>query len=190
MYPRKPPGGRSTDVHDYPAEKAAYALRDVDAILRKARDKGHHVGLYAERLLGGPLPWTRMRQAYALLGLCDKYTPGRVEAICQSALAFDLVSVPRIARKLKAAAKPVMPCAAMGKVVQLPLPRFARPTQHFGTTWDLQPEGGRLMATKTPVLNPELVSALKRLRLGRIAESLLSASSSLTSRTSRSTSCC
>jgi DNA replication protein DnaC len=28
------------------------------------------------------------------------------------------------------------------------------------------------MATKTPVLNPELVSALKRLRLGRIAESL------------------
>ncbi len=133
VHPRKPPGGRSTDVHDYPAEKAAYALRDVDAILRKARDKGHHVGLYAERLLGGPLPWTRMRQAYALLGLCDKYTPGRVEAICQSALAFDLVSVPRIARKLKAAAKPVMPCAAMGKVVQLPLPRFARPTQHFET---------------------------------------------------------
>jgi transposase len=36
--------------------------------------RGHHVGLYAERLLGGPLPWTRMRQAYALLGLCDKYT--------------------------------------------------------------------------------------------------------------------
>ncbi len=30
--------------------------------------------------------------AYALLGLCDKYTPGRVEAICQSALAFDLVA--------------------------------------------------------------------------------------------------
>ncbi|MBK8942068.1 MAG: hypothetical protein IPM79_31805 [Polyangiaceae bacterium] len=75
-----------------------------------------------------------MQQATALLGLCDKYTPTAAsEAICQSALAFDLVSVPRIARKLKAAAKPVMPCAAMGKVVQLPLPRFARFPQHFET---------------------------------------------------------
>ncbi|MBK6515708.1 MAG: ATP-binding protein [Polyangiaceae bacterium] len=149
VHPRKPPGGRSTDVHDYPAEKAAYALRDVDAILRKARDKGHHVGLYAERLLGGPLPWTRMRQAYALLGLCDKYTPGRVEAICQSALAFDLVSVPRIARKLKAAAKPVMPCAAMGKVVQL---RSRASLAPRSTSRRVGPpaRGGRLMATKTP----------------------------------------
>jgi hypothetical protein len=132
VHPRKPPGGRSTDVHDYPAEKAAYALRDVDAILRKARDKG------PRRSLRGAAPrWT---------AAVDEDAPGlrparplrqvharRVEAICQSALAFDLVSVPRIARKLKAAAKPVMPCAAMGKVVQLPLPRFARPTQHFET---------------------------------------------------------
>jgi hypothetical protein len=74
-----------------------------------------------------------MRQAYALLALCDKYTPGRVEAICQSALAFDLISVPRIARKLKTAARPVAPSASSGKVVQLPLPRFARPAQHFET---------------------------------------------------------
>jgi len=32
------------------------------------------------------LPWTKMRQAYALLSLCEKYGDGRVEAICQSAL--------------------------------------------------------------------------------------------------------
>jgi transposase len=54
VHPRKPPGGRSTDVHDYPAEKAAYALRDVDAILRKARDKGP-----SRRSLRGAAPrWT------------------------------------------------------------------------------------------------------------------------------------
>jgi hypothetical protein len=132
MHPRKGPGGRSTDPADYPAEKAIYALRDVDALLARARDKGVHVGLYAERLLGGPLPWTKMRQAYALLGLCQKYGDGRVEAICQSAIAFDVVSVPRIAQMLKSAAKPTRPEVG-GKIVQLPLPRFVRPTDHFET---------------------------------------------------------
>ena len=49
------------------------------------------MGVYAERLLSGPLPWARMRAAYALLRLCDKFGEGRVEAVCQSALAFDVV---------------------------------------------------------------------------------------------------
>jgi len=105
VHPRKPPGGRSTDTSDYPAGKAAYALRSVDALLARAKDKGAHVGVYAKRLLGGPLPWTRMRQAYALLRLCDKYGDGRVEAACQSALAFDVVDVSRITRMLKTASK-------------------------------------------------------------------------------------
>ena len=71
VHPRKAPGGRSTDANDYPAEKAVYALRDVDSLIAKSKDKGVHIGIYAERLLGGPLPWTKMRQAYALLGLCE-----------------------------------------------------------------------------------------------------------------------
>ncbi len=133
VHPRKAPGGRSTDASDYPAEKAIYALRDVDALIAKSKEKGVHIGVYAERLLGGPLPWTKMRQAYALLGLCQKYGEGRVEAICQSALAFDVVSVPRIASMLKSAAKPVSPAETQGKVVQLTPPRFARPTGHFET---------------------------------------------------------
>jgi transposase len=132
MHERQPPGGRATDPADYPKEKTVYALRDVDTLLAKAREKSHHVGIYAERLLGGPLPWTKMRQAYALLSLCDKYGDGRVEAICQSALAFDVVSVTRIAKMLKSAAKPTRP-AASGKLVQLPLPRFVRPATHFET---------------------------------------------------------
>jgi transposase len=133
VHPRKAPGGRSTDPSDYPAGKAIYALRDVDALVAKSKDKGMHIGLYAERLLGGPLPWTKMRQAYALLGLCQKYGEGRVEAICQSALAFDVVSVPRIAGMLKSAAKPTSPAESRGNVVQLPPPRFARPADHFET---------------------------------------------------------
>ena len=133
VHPRKAPGGRSTDPSDYPADKAIYALRDVDALLVKSKERGVHIGIYAERLLGGPLPWTKMRQVYSLIGLCQKYGDGRVEAICQSALAFDVVSVPRIAAMLKSAAKPISPADAQGKVVQLTLPRFARPTAHFET---------------------------------------------------------
>jgi transposase len=134
VHERQRPGGRSTDVSDYPTGKAAYALRSVDALLVKAKEKGEHVGSYAERLLGGPLPWARMRQAYALLRLCDKYGDGRVEAVCQSALAFDVVDVGRISRMLKSATKPAAPGSAAGdgKLVQL-VPRFARPEEHFET---------------------------------------------------------
>jgi hypothetical protein len=132
MHERQAPGGRSTDAADYPVHKSVYALRDVDALRARATTKGSHVGAYAERLLGGPLPWTKMRQAYALLALCDKFGEGRVEAICQSALAFDVVDVSRLTKMLKSAAKPAQPEDA-GKVVQLPLPRFVRPTTHFET---------------------------------------------------------
>jgi hypothetical protein len=141
VHPRKPPGGRSTDTNDYPAGKAMYALRSVDGLLAKAKDKGTHVGIYAEGLLGGPLPWTRMRQAYALIRLCEKYGDGRVEAVCQSALAFDVVDVVRITRMLKRAATPTLPEQSDRKVLQLVMPRFARPEQHFRTRPTKKEEG-------------------------------------------------
>jgi hypothetical protein len=136
MHPRKPPGGRSTDTSDYPVGKAAYALRSVDALVDKARTKGPHIGVYVERIVSGPLPWSRMRLAYALLRLCEKYGDRRVDAVCQSALAFDVIDVPRITRMLKAAAElPTAEPSARGdrKLVQLPLPRFARDTDQFRT---------------------------------------------------------
>lgn len=133
MHPRKAPGQRSTDPNDYPVGKAAYARSSIDTILVKAKEKGAHVGIYAERVLSGPLPWARMRQAYALLRLCDKYGDGRVEAVCQSALAFDVIDVARIGRMLKTAAKLATPTPREAKVVQLTLPRFARAEDHFRT---------------------------------------------------------
>jgi len=143
VHPRKPSGGRSTDTSDYPIGKAAYALRSVDALVAKAKDKGVHVGLYAERLLAGPLPWTRMRQAYALLRLCDKYGEGRVEAVCQSALAFDVVDVVRVGRMLKTASRPATSQAHIErKLVQLTLPRFARSEEHFETRPGSKKKGG------------------------------------------------
>lgn len=54
--------------------------------------------------------------------------------MCQSALAFDVVDVSRITRMLKIAAVPAAPeHPTKSRVVQLPLPRFARPEEHFQT---------------------------------------------------------
>jgi hypothetical protein len=53
---RVAPGKRSTDVGDLASHKAAYALRNVDAVRQVARSKGEHVGAFAVRLLEGPLP--------------------------------------------------------------------------------------------------------------------------------------
>lgn len=143
VHPRQPRGGRSTDPNDYPPGKTEYALRDVNSLLAKARAQGEHVGAYAQKLLDGPLPWTRMRQVYALLRLCEKYTAGRVEALCQSALAFDVVDVHRVSKMLKTAEKPGSPENSSRKLIQLPLPRFARPTEHFETQPRTRKEDGK-----------------------------------------------
>ena len=140
-HPRVAMGRRSTDPADYPDGKAEYALRNVEAILTRARKRGEHVGLYAEKLLAGPLPWTRMRQAYGLVRLCDTYGDGRVEAVCQSALAFGVVDVTRIGRMLKAAIAPTTPEDHDRKVVAIGAPRFARSSAHFKTRTTSTKEG-------------------------------------------------
>lgn len=133
MHRRVEPGKRSTDPSDYPVGKAGYATRTVDGIKTKARDKGEHIGTFAERLLAGPLPWTKMRQAYGLLRLCDRYGSARVEAMCARALAFDVIDVPRIERMLKAAQQLEETATEGGKVVRLPVSRFARDASAFAT---------------------------------------------------------
>lgn len=74
-----------------------------------------------------------MRLVYALLRLCKKFGNGRVEALCQSALAFDVVDVRRIERMLATAKPPTLPSDRERTVVSLPTPRFARTAEHFAT---------------------------------------------------------
>lgn len=133
VHARVAPGKRSTDVNDYPIGKGVIATRDTASLVVAAKKCGVHVGIYAERLLAVPLPWTRMRLVYALLRLCKKYGEGRVEAICQSALAFDVVDVRRITRMLEVAHQPASPTVSERRVVPLAPPRFARTTEHFAT---------------------------------------------------------
>ncbi len=149
-----------------PSGKAAYAMRSVDAAHRpRPKTRARTSASTRSDCSAGRCRGRACVQAYALLRLCDKYGDGRVEAVCQSALAFDVVDVARITRMLKVAAKPApAPASRKANVVQLALPRFARgPAEHFETRARSTNEGRASMST-TPTLNPELVAALKRLQ--------------------------
>lgn len=128
-HPRQPPGGRSTDREDLPEHKAGYALRDLSRLIALCAGHGENIGIYAERLLDDPLPWTRMRSVYRLLGLVRRYGPDPVQAACERSLDLDVVSVSKIAAMLEKATEreqPVLPAAAGS-----PGGRFARDPSEF-----------------------------------------------------------
>ena len=135
-------GKRSTDSHDYPEGKADYAPRNVDRIRQQARSRGGHVGDFVQALLDGPLPWSRMRQAYGLLRLCERYGEARVDALCARAIAFGVLDVSRIERMLKSATKVETDAVHEGRVVPLPVGRFARDPASFATRRSTSEEGG------------------------------------------------
>ncbi len=101
VHPRQPIGKRSTDPQDLPAERTAYAMRDLDQLQRIAAGHGVAIGTYATALLEHPLPWTKMRQVYALLGLVKKWGDSKVDAACASALEHEAVNVALIGRMLE-----------------------------------------------------------------------------------------
>jgi transposase len=131
-HPRKPAGGRCTDPGDLPAGTSDYALRDVASLKNKAAAAGFSIGIYAQRLLDVPLPWTSMRSVYRLLGLTRSYGPAAVEAACARALELDVVDVRKIARILEQATEndPAPTGAAAARVVGGPA-RFARDNTEY-----------------------------------------------------------
>jgi len=139
---RQPPGGRSIDPNDYPVERSVYALRNVDALRRQAADAGEAIGHFAAALLDSPLPWTRMRRVYALLGLVHRYGAARVTDVCVTALAADMLDVRRLQRMLElAATTPLAPPAAR----VIPLARYLRPASQYALPLHSAPpssEGG------------------------------------------------
>jgi transposase len=132
-HPRQPAGGRCTDREDLPAEKAGYALRDLTRLIAVCAGHGPNIGIYAERLLDDPLPWTRMRSVYRLLGLVRRYGPEPVEAACERSLDLDVVSVSKVAAMLEKAREreqPVLPAAA-GSPHNAQGGRFARDPSEY-----------------------------------------------------------
>ena len=127
---RQQPGHRSTDPADLPSEQTTYALRDIAHRQRLAAGHGEAIGDYATAVLDTPLPWTKMRQVYALLGLVKKWGPDKVEAACRRALDAEAISVTLIGRMLDRATE---------NTEQEPAPappattRFARDPDEFTT---------------------------------------------------------
>jgi hypothetical protein len=121
----QPPGGRSTDYTDYPAERMPYALRAPDTCIRQGQAIGPAVGQFVSVLLSGTFPWARLRQAQKLLRLAERYGAERVNAACARALAFELLDVRRVETILRTALDRGPSAAAGGQVVPLPA-RFAR----------------------------------------------------------------
>lgn len=137
-HPRQPAGGRSTDPEDLPQEKTIYAMRDLDKLIGVARSYGSHIGTFAEALLDNPLPWTKMRQAYRLLGLVRKYGAGPVEQACRQALEFEAIDVVLLSRMLARGRESELVVLATPNSNVIPL-RFARSSEEFAVS---RPEGG------------------------------------------------
>ena len=95
-HPQQPAGGRASDPADFPPDTDVYARRDVDKLARMAAARGEAIGIYAARILDTPLPWTRMRAVYALIGLARTYGSEPVEQACAAALELDVISVAKI----------------------------------------------------------------------------------------------
>jgi hypothetical protein len=127
-HPRCPPGGKSTHADDFPAERTAYALRDISSLQTQADAHGEAVGRFVRALLDEPLPWTRTRRVYAVLGLACRYGSGRVNEACALALVAGMFDVHRLQRMLvlAVAAPPPAPAAPT------PAPsRFLRPATQY-----------------------------------------------------------
>ena len=110
-------------------------MRDLDHLQRLAAGHGDAIGTYAAALLAHPLPWTKMRQVYALLGLVKKWGNERVETACASALEHEAVNVALIGRMLERGAhtapiQPPLRGTGPGTVVA---GRFARDPGEFAT---------------------------------------------------------
>lgn len=100
VHPVVAPGRRHTDPADLPAPVSIYAMRDITALQRKAAAHGAHVGTYAAAVLEHPLPWTKMRQVYRLLGLVRRHGADAVEDAYRRALDAEVIDVGLIERIL------------------------------------------------------------------------------------------
>ncbi len=97
-----------------------------------AAGHGPAIGAYAAAVLDHPLPWTKMRQVYALLGLVKRWGPERVEAACARALEAEAISVSLIGRMIERATEAV-PAADTVTATPVGPARFARDAEHFAT---------------------------------------------------------
>lgn len=130
VYARAPAGTQTVTPEDYPDERIRDARRDVDYLARRAREHDERIGAFVDRLLSGPLPWTRIRRVHAVLSMVKKYGPERVGQACALAIAADMDDVKRLQRMVEHASKvEAQPPAKLAPVI--PLARYLREPKQY-----------------------------------------------------------
>lgn len=138
ILPRVARGQRSFDKEDIPEEKRAYALRDESILAEQARSYSEAIGDFADRLLEGPAPWTRMRQVSSLLNMVRRFGSDRVEQTCRRALAAEMHQIDRLRRMLEQAADNDSDDETKRVARIIPIARYLRPA----STWAIDKKDG------------------------------------------------
>ncbi|GFG99505.1 hypothetical protein MTIM_53840 [Mycobacterium timonense] len=99
---------RHTDPADLPAEVSVYAMRDLNTLQRRQPPR-HPCRRLRRRVLEHPLPWTKMRQVYRLLGLVRRHGAEAVDDACRRALDAEVIDVGLIERMLTRGAGAQLP---------------------------------------------------------------------------------
>ena len=166
-----PPGGASIDRQRFPAEKTAYALRDVESLARRAEQHGDAVGQFAAALLAGAAAVdadapASTRSSASPVAMA---TPAS-NAACDTALAVDMLSVRRLARMLELGTPPPRPPPA--RVIPLAPLSAARDAYALPlANPERRPEGETRMTTGSPS-SADLKAVLRRLKLSRLLDTL------------------
>ena len=131
-HPRTKIGGRVTDPADLPTDRTDYAMRDIQSQKSKAHRRGPAVGAFVETVLAGPLPWTRMRQVYALFRAGDRFGDYRLDQACSRAVDAECADVRVVIGMIERAleAEAVQEDPVPDNVI---LGRFAREPGHFAS---------------------------------------------------------
>jgi hypothetical protein len=130
-------GGRVTDPADLPSATTDYAMRDIESQKTKAHGRGPAIGAFAESVLEGPLPGTRMRHIYALFRACDRYGNERVEQACERAVDAEATSVKVVIAMVERALE-ADTAAAETVPDNVIVGRFARHPGHFSTSREVK----------------------------------------------------
>jgi hypothetical protein len=162
VHPRVAPGRRQTDPGDLPAHQSVYAMRDLDKLQRMAAVHGDNIGVYAAAVLEHPLPWTKMRQVYRLLGLVKRHGAQQVDDACHRALDAEVIDVGLIDRMLtrgttqSVQAQPALLPASTTATATTAAPapsRFVRDAADFA----VRPSGSRSTRSTRSAANTETV---------------------------------
>jgi hypothetical protein len=106
-------------------------MRNCDYYIGKAKEVGTNCGSFADQLLSGDFPWSKLRQAQKLIRLSEKYGTARTEQACIRALSFSLIDVFRLERIIKQAfGKETEKGGEKERGVIVP-GRFGRPAEYF-----------------------------------------------------------